>query len=96
MSLGNSVHFWDQGFSKLPSSSPCFTFPLRFPDHFGERSWRGVKGELLEEGETPSILAGDPEEEPTLLRLPSSNSEERHELSSDSWVTSDDNMVVVP
>lgn len=55
-----------------------------------------MKGELLEEGETPSILAGDPEEEPTLLRLPSSNSEERHELSSDSWVTSDDNMVVVP
>lgn len=45
-----------------------------YVDHLGEKSWRGVKGELLEEGETPSILAGEPEEEPTLLRLPSSNS----------------------
>lgn len=35
-----------------------------------------MKGELLEEGhsETPSILAGEPVEEPTLLRLPSSTS----------------------
>lgn len=43
-------------------------------DHLGERPWTGVKGELLEEGETPSILAGEPDEEPTLLRLPSSRS----------------------
>ena len=42
--------------------------------HLGDRSWRDVKGELLEEGETPSILPGDPVEEPTLLRLPSSSS----------------------
>ena len=47
------------------------------PEHFGERPCRGVKGELLEEGETPSILAGDPEEDPMLLRLPSSRSDER-------------------
>lgn len=34
-------------------------------------------GELLEEGDTPSILAGESEEEPTLLRLPSKRSGER-------------------
>ena len=42
--------------------------------HLGDRSWRDVKGELLEEGETPSILPGDPVDEHTLLRLPSSSS----------------------
>lgn len=62
-----------------------------------------MKGELLEEGhsETPSILAGEPVEEPTLLRLPSSTSGgQRQELKSVSWTwgagTSEDNMVVVP
>lgn len=34
-------------------------------------------GELLEEGDTPSILAGESEEEPTLLRLPSRRSGDR-------------------
>lgn len=61
-----------------------------------------MKGELLEEGhsETPSILAGEPVEEPTLLRLPSSTSGgQRQELKSVScWGVgkSEDNMVVVP
>lgn len=45
--------------------------------HFGDKSWREAKGELLdEEGDTPSILPGEPEEEQTLLRLPSSKSGE--------------------
>lgn len=45
--------------------------------HFGDKSWREAKGELLdEEGDTPSILPGESVEEPTLLRLPSSKSGE--------------------
>lgn len=45
--------------------------------HFGDKSWRDVKGELLdEEGDTPSILPGESVEEQTLLRLPSSKSGE--------------------
>lgn len=45
--------------------------------HFGDKSWRDVNGELLdEEGDTPSILPGESVEELTLLRLPSSNSGE--------------------
>lgn len=45
--------------------------------HFGDKSWREAKGELLdEEGDTPSILPGESVEEPTLLRLPSSRSGE--------------------
>lgn len=51
--------------------------------HLGERSCRGVKGESLGEGDTPSILAGEPEEEPTLLRLPSNTSEDRLLLDTD-------------
>lgn len=42
-------------------------------DHFGDKSWRQAKGELLEEeGDTPSIFPGESVEELTLLRLPSS------------------------
>ncbi|TNN51845.1 hypothetical protein EYF80_037941 [Liparis tanakae] len=45
--------------------------------HFGDRSWRDAKGELLDEdGDTPSILPGESVEDPTLLRLPSSISGE--------------------
>ncbi|KAA8588542.1 hypothetical protein FQN60_009887 [Etheostoma spectabile] len=45
--------------------------------HFGDKSWRQAKGELLDEdGDTPSILPGESVEDPTLLRLPSSKSGE--------------------
>lgn len=45
--------------------------------HLGDRSWRDVKGELLEDdGDTPSILPGESMDEPTLLRLPSNRSGE--------------------
>ena len=65
------------GFLETSDFHPALVSLYGSPDHFGERPCKGVKGELLEEGETPSILAGDPEEEPTLLRLPSSRSDER-------------------
>lgn len=49
----------------------------RLGSHFGDKSCREAKGELLdEEGDTPSILPGESVEEPTLLRLPSSRSGE--------------------
>lgn len=65
--------------------------------HFGDRSWREVKGELLEDdGETPSILPGESVDEPTLLRLPSNRSGEWQELRSDRLDTSEDSIVVVP
>lgn len=49
----------------------------RLGGHFGDKSCREAKGELLdEEGDTPSILPGESVEEPTLLRLPSSRSGE--------------------
>lgn len=45
--------------------------------HFGDKSCREVKGELLDdEGDTPSIFPGESVEEPMLLRLPSSKSGE--------------------
>lgn len=45
--------------------------------HFGDKSCRQAKGELLEEeGDTPSIFPGESVEEPTLLRLPSNRSGE--------------------
>lgn len=45
--------------------------------HLGDRSWRDVKGELLEDdGDTPSIFPGEPADEPRLLRLPSNSSGE--------------------
>ena len=58
----------------LVSLYPALVYLASLLVHLGDRSWRDVKGELLEEGETPSILPGDPVEEHTLLRLPSSNS----------------------
>lgn len=48
-----------------------------FRPHFGDKSCRQAKGELLdEEGDTPSIFPGESVEEPTLLRLPSNRSGE--------------------
>lgn len=59
------------------SGSFFVTVSLSSLAHFGDKSWRDAKGELLdEEGDTPSILPGESLEEPTLLRLPSSNSGE--------------------
>lgn len=99
-----------RGSEKETPSSPSlrgetFILPLQHYHHtlvslesplvyFGDRSWRDVKGEWLEEGDTPSILPGDPVEEPMLLRLPSSSSGLGQELYR--WDTSVDNMVVVP
>lgn len=60
---------------------------LWFRPHFGDKSCRQAKGELLdEEGDTPSIFPGESVEEPTLLRLPSNRSGEwlrRTEAASD-------------
>lgn len=84
--------------SEAPHHTVCPSVrPFVLQAHLGERSCRGVKGESLGEGDTPSILAGEPEEEPTLLRLPSNRSEDRlQEPSSGRCATSVDNMVVVP
>lgn len=60
-----------------PQREAFFFLLLRPVAHFGDRSWRDAKGELLdEEGDTPSILPGESAEDPTLLRLPSTISGE--------------------
>lgn len=69
--MEKKVKMSGRGPEKMPQSSSDVR------DHLGERSWRGVRGELLEEGDTPSILAGESEDEPTLLRLPSKKSGDR-------------------
>ena len=69
----------------VPWGEGCFPPPMPVifsvsfppPSHFGDKSWREAKGELLEEeGDTPSILPGESVEELTLLRLTSSKSGE--------------------
>lgn len=103
---GHETHFfsplcfgWDWGVLFL--NRVCVRFATVLPPlpsvHFGDKSCREVKGELLEdEGDTPSILPGESVEEPTLLRLPSSRSGEWQELRSDRLEMSEDSMVVVP
>ena len=70
------VTLWDKDllWREALNSHP---FSLSLCAHFGDKSCRQAKGELLEEeGDTPSIFPGESVEEPTLLRLPSNRSGE--------------------